>query len=194
MNNYKIFLLFTIGVAMSLIWSSLSSYLMPDRPLQIQIAMAQNDNTTASTTTTTTHNNSSINLGDPIFTEHDKAAPPKKEFIKSTYRLQSSYSGSGMVKGVNFSVNGTVSIVPRIDGAADVTGHAVIYTADGEKGSYSFYSIGHTDDNGTTRDNGAAFFHTTSAGKLSIVNNLVVVFKDQVDKEGNGMTIGWEWN
>jgi cell division protein YceG involved in septum cleavage len=194
MNNYKIFLLFTIGVAMSLIWSSsssLSSYLMPDRPLQIQIAMAQNDNTTASTTTT--QNNSSINLGDPIFTEHDKATPPKKEFIKGMYRLQSSYSGSGVVKGVNFSVNGTILIVPRIDGGADVSGRAAISTAEGEKGTYNFYSIGHTDDNGTTRDNGAAFFHTTSAGKLSVVNNLVVVFKDQVDKAGNGMTIGWEW-
>lgn len=50
-----------------------------------------------------------------------------------------------------------------------------------------------TDANGTTRDNGAAFFHTNSSGKLGTVNNLVVVFKDQIDKAGNGMTIGREW-
>ncbi len=29
--------------------------------------------------------------------------------------------------------------------------------------------------------------------KLGIIDNLVVVFKDQFDKAGNGMTIGWEW-
>jgi hypothetical protein len=138
-------------------------------------------------------NNSSINLGNPIFTEHDKATPPKSEVIKGIYTLQASYSGTAKVKDVNFSVNGTILIIPRIDGGEDISGHAVISTADGEKGSYSFYSIGHTDDNGTTRDNGAAFFHTSSGGKLSIVNNLVVVFKDQVDKAGNGVTIGWEW-
>ena len=37
------------------------------------------------------------------------------------------------------------------------------------------------------------FFHTTPNGKLSIVRGLVVIFKDQIDKAGNGMTIGWEW-
>ncbi len=63
----------------------------------------------------------------------------------------------------------------------------------GEKGTYNFYSLGHEDANGSTKDNGAVFFHTTSNGKLNIVNGLVVIFKDQIDKAGNGMTIGWEW-
>ena len=50
----------------------------------------------------------------------------------------------------------------------------------------------HIDANGTTRDNGAVFFRTTSSGKPSAINDLVIVFKDQIDKAGNGMTIGWE--
>ncbi len=56
-----------------------------------------------------------------------------------------------------------------------------------------WYSIGHAYANGTIKDNGAAFFHTNSTGKLAIANNLVVVFRDQVDKAGNGLTVGWEW-
>ena len=146
-------------------------------------------------TTTTTLTNSSITLGNPVFTEQDKATPPKPIVINGvTHGLQTSYSGSGAVKGLNFSVNGTVFIVPRSDASADLIGHANITTTDGEKGTYSFYSLGHMDNaTGSTRDNGAAFFHTNSSGKLSIVKDLVIVFKDQIDKAGNGMTVGWEW-
>ena len=190
MNNNKILLLFTIGIAMFLVWSLSYMLMMSPISLHLQIAKAQNSKRPV---TTNQQTNSSITLGNPIFTEHDKATLPKPIVINGTHGSQASYSGIGVVKGVNFSANGTVFIVPRSDGSADLTGHAVITTADGEKGSYKFYSLGHTDANGTTRDNGAVFFSTTSSGKLSAINDLVIVFKDQIDKAGNGMTIGWEW-
>jgi hypothetical protein len=47
--------------------------------------------------------------------------------------------------------------------------------------------------NGSTSDSGDAFFHTTASGKFSVVNDLVVIFKDQIDKEENDMTVRWEW-
>jgi hypothetical protein len=125
-------------------------------PLQIQIAAAQNYNSTTASSfpPSISTNNSRITLGNPIFTEHDKGTPPKPVVINGTHGLQVSYSGSGVVKGVNFSANGTVFIVPRSDRSADLRGHAVITTADGEKGTYNFYSLGHGDANGTTKDNG----------------------------------------
>jgi hypothetical protein len=204
MNNNKTFLLlFTVGTAISFIWGSscLTGAVGPIPPLQIQIATAQNDIPTAiaslsTSSTATNQTNSSITLGNPVFTEQDKATPAKPVIIYGvTHGLQASYLGSGTVKGVNFSANGTVFIVPRSDsGSADLIGHADITTTDGENGTYSFYSLGHMNNaTGSTTDNGAAFFHTNSSGKLSIVNNLVVVFKDQIDKAGNGMTVGWEW-
>jgi len=190
MNNNKTLLLFTIGIAMSLVWSLSYMLIMSPISLHLHIAMAQNS---TAPVTTNQQTNSSITLGNPIFTEHDKSMPPKPVVINGTHGLQGSYSGSGVVKGVNFSANGTVFIVPRSNGSADLSGHAVISTVDGEKGTYKFYSLGHTDANGTIRDNGAVFFRTTSSGKLSTINDLVIVFKDQIDKAGNGMTIGWEW-
>jgi hypothetical protein len=202
MKNNKVFvLLLTVGTAVSFILGSscLMAAVGPIPTLQIQTAMAQNDITTAVAslpTAATTLTNSSIILGNPVFTEQDKATPPKPIVINDvTHGLQASYSGSGAVKGVNFSVNGTVFIVPRGDSeSADLIGHANITTADGENGTYSFYSLGHMDNaTGSTRDNGAAFFHTNSSGKLSIVKDLVIVFKDQIDKAGNGITVGWEW-
>ncbi|HET7389728.1 MAG TPA: hypothetical protein VFJ51_02810, partial [Nitrososphaeraceae archaeon] len=164
------------------------------------MVMAQNNTTTTTSptpallTATATKTNPSITLGNPIFIEHDKSTPLKPVVVNGIHGFQASYSGSGVVKGINFSDNGTVLIVPRSKGASDLSGHTIITTtSNGEKGTYTFYSIGHTDANGTTRDNGAAFFHTNSSGKLGTVNNLVVVFKDQIEKAGNGMTIGWEW-
>jgi hypothetical protein len=164
---------------------------------QYQQAMAQKYNTTASgfppsASITTQQSNSNMTLGEPIFTEHDKATPPKPVVVNGTHGLQASYLGSGVVKGVNFVANGTVLIVPRSDGFADLRGHAVMTTTNGEKGTYNFYSLGHEDANRSIKDNGAVFFHTTSNGKLSIVKGLVVIFKDQIDKAGNGITIGWE--
>src|SRR5437763_14399414 len=160
MNNNNISFLLAVCVALSLIGGP--SYLMTMMghvPLQMQIAVAQNG--TAASTIAALQTNSSITLGNPVFTEHDRDTPPKPVVINGTHGLEVSYSGSGVVKGVNFSDNGTVFIVPRSDGSADLSGHAVIITADGEKGTYKFYSLGHTDANGTTRDNGTLFFGTT---------------------------------
>jgi hypothetical protein len=110
--------------------------------------------------------------------------------INGSNGLEASYLGNGTIKGVDFAANGTVFIEPRNDGYADLR---VIFTDNGEKGTYKFYSLGHQDANGTTKDNGAVFFHTTSNGKLSILKGLVVIFGDQIDKAGNGLTLGWEW-
>jgi hypothetical protein len=188
MKNNKASLLLAAGVSLALIWGS--SYLMTIRyvSLPVQIAMGQNYNTTAASefpptaTTTTQQTNSSIILGNPIFIEQDKATPPVPIVINGTQGLQVSYSGSGVVKGVNFSANGTVFIVPRSDKSAELRGHAVITTADGEKGTYNFYSIGHENANRTTADSGAAFFDTTSSGKLGIVSDLVVKSKQRPDR------------
>jgi hypothetical protein len=65
-----------------------------------------------------------------IFTEQDKVTPPKPVVINGTHELQVSYPGSGAVKGVNFSDNGALFLVPRSDGFADLSGHAVITTVE----------------------------------------------------------------
>jgi hypothetical protein len=80
MNNNKVsVLLLTVGTAISFIWGSscLTAAIGPIPPLQIQIAMAQNDIPTAIaslpiSSTATNQTNSSITLGNPDFTEQDK--------------------------------------------------------------------------------------------------------------------------
>lgn len=187
MNNYRIFILTIIALAVSLVCSL---YLMPPSHTIIKKAMAQTA-TTANSSATSSY--SSMISGNPIFTETDKSTNSKPEIINGTHGIRISYSGNGVVKGINFSDVGTVLIMPRSDKALDLNGHAVIATNDGEKGNYSFYSLGYTTAYGTTKDNGTATFHTTSSGRLGVVDNLLLVLMDQIDKAGNGRTLGWEW-
>jgi hypothetical protein len=152
----------------------ISAVILAIGPNNIQKAMAQSPNTVTATPET----NTSITLN-LVFTENDKSTPPKAVVINGTHGLQVTYEGTGVVKGVNFSAIGTVLLLPRSDGAADSSGHAVITASNGEKGNYTLYSIGRTGADGTTRDNGAAFFHTNPSDKLGILNNLVVRIQRQ---------------
>jgi hypothetical protein len=191
MNNRKIILPAAVVMTMFVVWSLLlllPSLVVPSSTI-IQKAKAEN-----ATTNATIPTNANITLGSPIFTENDKTTSRQGIVINGSQGFKASFAGSGMIKGVNFTDTGTALIVLRPDGYSDILGKAVIATIDGsEKGSYTLYSIGHAYANGTIKDNGAAFFHTNSTGKLAIANNLVVVFRDQVDKAGNGLTVGWEW-
>ena len=191
MKNHKIILpSIAVVTTMFVVWSLLLPSLVVPSSTIIQKAMAEN----ATTTNTTIPTNTNITLGNPIFIEHDKTTSRHGAIINGSQGFKASFAGSGMIKGINFTDTGTALIVLRPNGYSDILGKAVITTIDGtEKGSYTFKSIGHADANGTIRDNGALFFHTNSTSKLAIVNNLVVIFKDQIDKAGNGMTIGWEW-
>jgi hypothetical protein len=185
MNDPKIIAPSIAVVTLFVVWSLLLSSLVVASSNIIQKAMAAANSTIPT--------NTNITLGNPIFIEHDKNTSRQGVVINGSQGFKSSFAGSGMVKGINFTDTGTALIVLRPNGYSDILGKAVITTIDGsEKGSYTFKSIGHADANGTIRDNGALFFHTNSTGKLAIVNNLVVIFKDQIYKAG-GITVGWEW-
>jgi hypothetical protein len=149
-------------------------------------------------------------LGNPIFSEHYKTTSQKQVVVNGSSGLSLASSGNGTIKGINFTNVETGLVTFRPNGYGDFKGHGIITiaatgkdggggsssngTSEQEKAWYTIYGTGRQDANGTVRDNGAAFFHTNSTtGKLASIDNLVVVFRDQGDKAGNGMTIGWEW-
>jgi len=68
-------------------------------------------------------------------------------------------------------------------------GQGTITTKEGnETASYTFLAIGNNSE-----FHGASVYNTTSTGKLAFVNNLVSVFKVNVDKMGNFTGKEWEW-
>jgi hypothetical protein len=158
----------------------------------IQKAMAEN----AANTTIATNTN--ITLGNPIYTElvkpTNRQADPPVEYLTEAVKA-GPYTGSGMIKGINFTHAGIGSAISGPDGYTDLHGKRVITTIDGEKAPYTYMAIGHADANGIFRDNGALFFHTNSTGKLARINGLVVIFSSHRDKaQTNFMNVGWEWS
>ena len=41
--------------------------------------------------------------------------------------------------------------------------------------------------------NGAAFYGANATGKLVYLSNTVSTYTDEVDKQGNGKVLVWEW-
>jgi hypothetical protein len=68
-------------------------------------------------------------------------------------------------------------------------GKGVMKTKDGsETANYTFVEVG----NGTAYQ-GASAYSTNSTGKLSFLNNLLVIYKIEADKSGNYVDTQWQW-
>jgi hypothetical protein len=68
-------------------------------------------------------------------------------------------------------------------------GHGVITTMDGtERANYTFIEVG----NGTDYQ-GASVYSTNSTGKLSFLNNIVLIFKGGYDENGKYALEQWHW-
>jgi len=165
-------------------------------------ALAQPIDNSNKTSTTTPENMSATPvLGNPVFVEHDKITSQKQVNINGTKGLSVTFSGNGTVKGISFTDIGSALITYRPNGFGDLKGQAVITATSansndtsGQNATYTFYATGRQDATGIVKSNGATFIHTNStSGKLaSSIDNLVIVFRNQVDKVGNDTTIGWE--
>jgi hypothetical protein len=200
MKNKSLSLFGSLAISISLILSIFAAVTSQINYQQAMAAASTSNNTTMAAMSVTPV------LGDPIFLEHDKATSQKQVVINGTNGIIVDFSGNGTIKGIDFTDVGTALITFRPNGYGDVKGQAVITTTADKAGGGSngttardnatvtFYATGRQDANGTVNSNGAAFFHTNSTtGRLASIDNLVVVFRDQVDKAGNDVTIGWEW-
>jgi hypothetical protein len=68
-------------------------------------------------------------------------------------------------------------------------GHGLLTTKDGsETANYTFVEVG----NGTAYQ-GASAYSTNSTGKLSSLNNILVIYKIEQDVNGNYVDIQWVW-
>ena len=71
-------------------------------------------------------------------------------------------------------------------------------TNTGDRASFNFQETGYPaasdDANGTIKASGAAFFDANATGKLGFLSNMVVIYKDQIYKDGTDEVIAWEWS
>lgn len=176
-----------ISIAMATV--PVSYKVVAQAPYANQIMNINSSNGIGTNTTNTT--DVTLNLK-PVFIEVDKVTGQSK--VDDKFNV--TFSGNGTIRGLAFNDTGFALITPSSDGFSRIQGTVHITSKiGGEKAIYDLYSIGHTDANGILKDNGIELFSTNSKGKMAFVNNMVIVFTDEVNQStGNGKTIGWELN
>lgn len=126
-------------------------------------------------------------LGDPIFVERG-GDTIKREL--GTNRTEYTFTSSGIMNGnIEYNKKGEYISVSKGNNVTFDQGKGVISTKDGsESANYTFIEVG----NGTDY-HGASVYSTNSTGKLSFLNNVVVIFKGGYDENGNYALKQWLW-
>ena len=129
----------------------------------------------------------SATLGEPIFVE--KGADVIQKEIgpnRSTY----TFTSNGTMNGnIEYSKAGQYVSISKGNNQTFDQGHGVIKTKDGsETANYTFIEV----FNGTDFQ-GASAYSTNSTGKLSSLNNILVIFKGGGDESGNYALEQWHW-
>ena len=126
-------------------------------------------------------------LGEPFYVVKGKNTFQKEI---DPNKKQYTFNANGTING-NIEVTDTGEFVSFSKGNNAIfdQGDGIITTKDGsEKANYTFIEVG----NGTDYQ-GASVFSTNSTGKLSILNNIVLIFKGGYDENGNYALEQWHW-
>ena len=109
--------------------------------------------------------------------------------------LEVSWSGNGTLNGnIPIMDLGTAWSTLKDNGYMHTNGHGILITFDNEVAKYTFNGIGKFDDDGKLRNVGSVNFDATDTGVLSVLNNIVGIYADEVDQNGNSLTKVWKLN
>ena len=141
---------------------------------------------TGATTVLSTAHAQLATLGEPFFVEKGKSTVQKEI---SPNRTQYTFTANGTMNG-NIEVTDTGEFVSvSKNNLIFDQGQGVIKTKDGsETANYTFIEVG----NGTAYL-GASAYNTNSTGKLSFLNNILVIYKIEADASGNFAGTHWQW-
>jgi hypothetical protein len=149
----------------------------------------------AATASSATPKITTITIGEPFYKQNDKPTSQKAVKVNGINATEISFSGNGTANSINFKDTGKALIIPRSGGAGYIQGNAEIVNVNNssEKASYTFQEIGQPASDGKIKANGAAFFGSNATGKLAFLNNMVVIYQNQIDKAGNSSLVAWKW-
>ena len=155
---------------------------------------AQIENNIINITNTTTTKDLTVSIGELLLVLKGKGEGMRLTHIDKP-ELEVSWSGNGTLNGkIPIMDLGTAWSTLKDDGYMHTKGHGIIITFDNEVAKYIFSGIGKFDDNGKLRNLGSVNFDTTDTGVLSVLNNIVGVYADEIDQNGNSITKIWKLN
>jgi hypothetical protein len=132
-------------------------------------------------------------LGEPFLVEKGKITSQKEI---GPNRTQFTISANGTLNGnVEVTNTGEIMTISKGNNLAVDQGHGVIATKDkGEMASYMLIGAENFTQAGKTIFRGAIVYSTNSTGILSILDNIVGIFKGQGDiMTGSFTSAEWEW-
>ena len=141
--------------------------------------------------------NVTLNLGNPLLIQNDTETGANVIHVEGSRIIEGTFAGSGEVKGIGYTDNGTVKVVVNsLDGSVHANGIFDIIAKDQAEGEekvrVTFEGIGQRDSERVVT-NGVYFFSTNSTGKLAFLDNTIAVFKNiQEGRESPLISMAWE--
>jgi hypothetical protein len=126
-------------------------------------------------------------LGEPIFVEKGEDTLQGEIGPNTT---QHTFTSNGTMKGnIEYDKTGEYVSVSKGNNLTFDQGHGVMKTKDGsETANYTFVEV----FDGTNYQ-GASVYSTNSTGKLSVLDNALVIYKIEQDESGNYVGRQWLW-
>ncbi len=163
-----------------------------------QIIQGAFANAVANTTTIPPSSNN-ITLGSPRlnYIEYDNGTEGsfRPAIVNGTHGIQISFTGHGILNGINITDNGKGFITNTTGGAVYTTVRGMVVSGTGGTAgtaSHVDQGIGHYGAEGNLRDSGTTII-TKATGNLAFIRNMVGIYKDEIDKAGNAITKIWFW-
>lgn len=163
----------------------------------IQNAIAKNGVTNITTTSLSSTSGNKITLENPQinYTEYDKTTSFKPAIVNGIHGMQISFTGYGILNGIKVTDNGK-AFVTNVSGVLHTVVHGVLVSGIGNNTSgtvdHTDQAIGHYGADGKLRDTGI-ILNTKATGNLAFLGNMVGIYKDETDKDGNIITETWFW-
>ncbi len=131
-------------------------------------------------------------LGNPFFVEHYQTELGKLNMTNNN--ASESFSGKGIINGtLDITADVNVTETFRDNDTSYLQGNTKYVTDNKDIATYTFYAIANYHVGGGYDSNGIAIFDDVATGNLSSLSNSVGVYKDHVDKNGNGEFLMWHW-
>lgn len=135
---------------------------------------------------------SNLTIGKPFFDERGKITNQRVISIGDTVDFEISLTSTGIVNGLNATDTATFISTIRSDRTVFSKGYGILTAENAEFATYNFEGLGRYSPNGELRSNGVLFLETESTGRLAFLNNLVGIFKNEIDRMGKTATKTWE--
>ena len=185
--NKVLIVLNIIGATAALMVGGISGISVLTLP-SMQTATAQNLSPGIDSSNTTT------SLGNPFFVEKGRIIGQRVLSVSPQPQLEFTFVANATINGdINATNTGTTVSTVQANGVFHTKGQGFIMTQDGEVATYTNQVIGNLTKEGNVLSRGAGFWSTPSTGKLAFLNDMMSVFKLEVDKEGNLSAVEWEW-